>query len=120
VVPRPIPMDKLFDVDVDDAIWEDVGLSESDGVADVPLWLSDDQVRTGIQGILLRDCCDKELKWLRYELSALEEWFQEEWDTLVIAISSTAGMDFMCLDLVIIDPSLCRYPFAFPTCGTKN
>lgn len=93
MVPRPIPMDKLFDLDVDDAIWDDVGLSESDDVADVPLWLSNEQVRTGIRGILLRDRCDEELNRLRYELSVLGEWFQEEWDTLVVAVSTTTGMD---------------------------
>jgi hypothetical protein len=114
-------MDKLFDLDVDDAIWEDIGLSESDGVANVPLWLSDEQVRTGIRGILLRDRCDEELKWLRYELSVLDEWFQEEWDTLVIAMSSTTGMNIMgSWQIAVIDPSLCRCTFAFPTCGTEN
>jgi hypothetical protein len=92
VVPRPIPMDKLFDLDVDDTIWDDVGLRDSDDTAEVPLWLSDDQIRTGIRGILLRDHCDEELKRLRYELSVLGVWFQDEWDTLVLAMSTTTGV----------------------------
>ncbi|KAF9072151.1 hypothetical protein BDP27DRAFT_1418292 [Rhodocollybia butyracea] len=75
VVPRPIGMDKLFDLDVDDAIWDDIGL--------------DEQVRTGIRGILLRDRSVEELQRLRYELSVLGEWFKEEWDTLMFAMSMT-------------------------------
>ena len=92
VVPRPIPIDKLFDLDVDDAIWDDVGLGDSDDLVEVPLWLSDEQVRTGIRGILLRDRSVEELQRLRYELSVLGEWFQEEWDTLMFGMSTTDGM----------------------------
>ncbi|KAF9064830.1 hypothetical protein BDP27DRAFT_1143179, partial [Rhodocollybia butyracea] len=75
----PIPMDKLFDLDVNDAIWDDIGLGDSDDLVEVLLWLSDEQVRTGIRGILLRDRSVEELQRLRYELSVLGEWFQEEW-----------------------------------------
>ncbi|KAF9067812.1 hypothetical protein BDP27DRAFT_1364621 [Rhodocollybia butyracea] len=89
VVPRPILMDKLFDLDDDDAIWDDIGLGDSDDLVEVPLWLSDEQVRTGIGGILLWDCSVDELQCLRYELSVLGEWFQEEWDTLVFGMSTT-------------------------------
>ncbi|KAF9060023.1 hypothetical protein BDP27DRAFT_1237536, partial [Rhodocollybia butyracea] len=92
VVPRPIPMDKLFDLDVDDAIWDDIGLGDSDDLVEVPLWLSDEQVRTGIQGILVRDRSVEELQHLRYELSVLGEWSKEEWDTLMFAMSMTDGM----------------------------
>jgi hypothetical protein len=92
VVLRPIPTKKLFDLDVDDAIWDDIGLGESDNLVDIPLWLSDDQVRTGIRGILLRDRCDEELQRLRYELTVLGEWFEEEWDALAFAMSATGGM----------------------------
>ncbi|KAF9058440.1 hypothetical protein BDP27DRAFT_1372621 [Rhodocollybia butyracea] len=89
VVPHPIPLDKLFDVDVDDAIWDDVGLSDTNSPVEVPPWLSDDQVRTGIRGILLRDRCDEELARLKWKLSVLGEWFGEEWDTVVLAMSTT-------------------------------
>lgn len=92
VAPRVIPMDNLFNLDVDDVIWDDIGLSDSDDSTDIPLWLSDDQVRTGIRGILLRDRCDEELGRLKYELLVLGEWFGEEWDTLALSMSTTDGM----------------------------
>lgn len=92
VVPRSIPMDNLFNLDVDDAIWDDIGLGDSDNLAEVPLWLSDEQVRTGIRGILLWDRCNEELTRLKRELSVLGEWFREEWETVVLAMSTTKGM----------------------------
>ncbi|KAJ3832444.1 hypothetical protein F5878DRAFT_520602, partial [Lentinula raphanica] len=61
VAPRSIPTKELFTLDIDDSIWDDVGLDENTNVFDVPPWLGDDQVRTGIRGILLRDQCDEEL-----------------------------------------------------------
>lgn len=93
VVPRSIPMDNLFNLDVDDAIWDDIGLGDSDNLAEVPLWLSDEQVRTGIRGILLWDRCNEELTRLKRELSVLGEWFREEWETVVLAMSTTKGMN---------------------------
>lgn len=92
VVPRSIPMDNLFNLDVDDAIWDNIGLGDSDNLAEVPLWLSDEQVRTGIRGILLWDQCNEELTRLKRELSVLGEWFREEWETVVLAMSTTKGM----------------------------
>jgi hypothetical protein len=72
-------MSKLFSLDVDDAIWQDIGLDESGDVDEPPLWLCDEMVRKGIQGVLLRDRCDEEFYFLRRERRALHEWFAEEW-----------------------------------------
>ncbi|KAJ3770611.1 hypothetical protein FB446DRAFT_790316 [Lentinula raphanica] len=82
VAPRTIPTKELFTLDVDDSIWDDVGLDETTHMSDVPPWLGDDQVRTGIRGILLRDRCDEELRRLMYEHRVMREWFAEEWTVL--------------------------------------
>ncbi|KAJ3730226.1 hypothetical protein C8R42DRAFT_569213 [Lentinula raphanica] len=92
VAPRPIPMKELFSLDVDDAIWDDCGLEGEDNSVDPPLWLSDEQVRVGIQGILLRDRCDEEMLRLKHEVLVMEEWFSEEWKVVLSAIDSTQGM----------------------------
>ncbi|KAJ3715448.1 hypothetical protein C8R42DRAFT_549560, partial [Lentinula raphanica] len=89
IASRPIPMKELFSLDVDDAIWDDCGLEGDDDSVDPPLWLSDDQVRVGIQGILLRDRCDEELVRLKHEVLMMEEWFSEEWKVVIAGISNT-------------------------------
>ena len=54
VVPQSIQRDGLFRLDVDDDIWQDVGLDdEYDG--GIPLWLGDEGVRLGIQALLQHD-----------------------------------------------------------------
>lgn len=92
MAPRPIPTEELFKLDVNDVIWDDSGLSDCDTGTEVPLWLSDEQVRVGIKGILLQDRCDEELDRLKHELHALGEWFSEEWEVIVCAMSATDGM----------------------------
>ncbi|KAE9387004.1 hypothetical protein BT96DRAFT_747114, partial [Gymnopus androsaceus JB14] len=67
VAPRKIVMKELFSLDVDNSIWDDIGLMDDDDMAEPPLWLCNEHVRTGIQGILLCDHCDEELLWLEYE-----------------------------------------------------
>lgn len=76
--PRPIQRDGLFKLDVDDDIWQDIGLDdEYDG--GVPRWLGDEGVRSGIQALLQHDrCCEEELR-LRKERCNLQLWFMEEW-----------------------------------------
>jgi len=65
-------------LDVDDDIWQDVGLDDEYN-GEVPWWLGDKEVRSGIQAVLQRDrCCEEELR-LRKECCNLQQWFMEEW-----------------------------------------
>jgi hypothetical protein len=84
VVPQSIQRDGLFRLDVDDDIWQDVGLDdEYDG--GIPLWLGDEGVRLGIQALLQHDrCCEEEVR-LRKERCNLQQWFMEEWDCIKAA-----------------------------------
>ncbi|KAF9052548.1 hypothetical protein BDP27DRAFT_1242690, partial [Rhodocollybia butyracea] len=82
VAPEPIPTKRLFDVDVDDAIWQDIRLDNSGDVDNPPLWLCDDKVKKGIQGVLLQDWCNKELWRLKIKQRNLCKWFHEEWQTV--------------------------------------
>ncbi|KAF9065876.1 hypothetical protein BDP27DRAFT_1228343 [Rhodocollybia butyracea] len=68
VAPEQIPMENLFGLDVDDAIWQDVGLDGDGETLNPPLWLCNDKVWNGIKGVLLRDWCDEELCRLANEL----------------------------------------------------
>ncbi|KAJ3747980.1 hypothetical protein DFH05DRAFT_1393313 [Lentinula detonsa] len=72
VPPLPIAVKGLFNLDIDDDIWEDVGLNDDDHEGPPP-WLSSEKVRKGIKGILLRDRSDEELRRLRHEMRAMRE-----------------------------------------------
>ncbi|KIJ59578.1 hypothetical protein HYDPIDRAFT_65682, partial [Hydnomerulius pinastri MD-312] len=58
IVPHYIPREGLFELDVDDDIWQDVGLADDE--VDPPAWLANDRVRAGIRDLLERDRCEEE------------------------------------------------------------
>lgn len=100
VAPDPIPPKRLWQLDVDDGIWQDVGLEDDDDelggqvAGQPPLWLCDEQVRSGIKAMLELDRCDEEDVSLKKERCALQVWFAEEWAVVNLAIQQTSGMRF--------------------------
>ncbi|KAJ7840689.1 hypothetical protein B0H14DRAFT_3457896 [Mycena olivaceomarginata] len=62
LAPRPIPDGELWKLDVDDEIWEDVGLDDDETAQQTtpPLWLCDDGVRAGIKAVLQIDRSNEE------------------------------------------------------------
>ncbi|KAL0571576.1 hypothetical protein V5O48_010382 [Marasmius crinis-equi] len=91
--PRDIPMDKLFTLDVDDEIWEDVGLTDEWDRPDLPPWLVDEDVRTGIRAMLQHDRAKEELARLKVERDAMQWWFAEEWAVVLHALDETTHPD---------------------------
>ncbi|KAJ7773711.1 hypothetical protein DFH07DRAFT_952753 [Mycena maculata] len=78
----------LYKLDVNDIIWQDVGLDEdNDDDTAPPLWLSDDNVRTGIRVMLQKDRCGEEKPRLLQERGHLQIWFAREWKTVCEAIA---------------------------------
>lgn len=78
--PQIIAREGLFKLDVDDDIWQDVGLEDDDYQDLAPArWLSDDRVRKGIPAMLELDRCGEEEERLGRERCSLQEWFTEEW-----------------------------------------
>ena len=76
----PIPRDGLFKLDVDDDIWQDIGLNDdSNGLP--PAWLADEKVCLGIKSLLELRHCEEENHLLK-ERKVLVEWFSEEWNQL--------------------------------------
>ncbi|KAG6904167.1 hypothetical protein DXG01_012127, partial [Tephrocybe rancida] len=76
--PDKIEMKGLFALDVDDAIWQDVGLDEGSNEAPPP-WLANESVRVGIRALLERDRCTEEEHRLRHECRSMRVWLSEEW-----------------------------------------
>ena len=80
ISPLPIPRDGLFKLDVDDDIWQDIGLNDdSNGLP--PAWLADEKVCLGIKSLLELRHCEEENHLLK-ERKVLVEWFSEEWNQL--------------------------------------
>jgi hypothetical protein len=94
ISPQEIIRDGLFKLDIDDEIWQDAGLNDDGDGAQTPLWLSNDGVREGIRHLLELDRCEEEESRLCRERKALQEWFQEEWQTNQVALDS-AGWCFL-------------------------
>ena len=80
VAPSEIQQDGLFKLDVDDDIWQDIGLTdEVDNLQDIPDWLGNEDVRNGIKALLERDRCIEEERRLVQERLSMQQWMQEEW-----------------------------------------
>ncbi|KAJ7687025.1 hypothetical protein B0H17DRAFT_1203874 [Mycena rosella] len=89
IAPNPILAKGIWQLDVDDGIWEDIGLDDDDTEAatEPPPWLCDEQVRSGIKAMLELDRCDEEDVRLKKETCSLREWFPEEWATERVKIN---------------------------------
>ncbi|KAG6824363.1 hypothetical protein H0H92_007097, partial [Tricholoma furcatifolium] len=100
VLPQKIEAKGLFALDVDDAIWQDVGLGIDGADQTPPLWLSNNAVRTGIQALLEYERCLEEDIRLRWEFQNMKTWFFDEWQVLSTALvnAETDGIKY-CLNL---------------------
>ena len=91
MAPLSIEMDGLFKLDVDDDIWQDIGLTDDlDNAFEIPDWLGNEDVRTGIKVMLEYDRCIEEIKRIIHERVCMQEWFSEEWRIVQEAIRITA------------------------------
>ncbi|EIW84546.1 hypothetical protein CONPUDRAFT_51057, partial [Coniophora puteana RWD-64-598 SS2] len=77
VLPHFIKPDGIFELDVDDDIWEDVGLHEDE--PNPPAWLADNNVREGIRHLLAYDRSTEEISRLSHERTRLQEWSLASW-----------------------------------------
>ena len=91
VAPLKIETEGLFELDVDDDIWLDVGIGYDDEGDDTvpPLWLSNEKVRDGIRAMTDRDRCMEEGKRLLNKRYSMQVWFNEEWQVVNAAIDQS-------------------------------
>lgn len=83
IAPLEIKLEGLFKMDIDHSIWHDLGFNDTE--VEVPRWLADESVRTGIRYRLELDRCEEELDRLRFERCGLQEWFMADWQGLQCA-----------------------------------
>jgi hypothetical protein len=86
ICPKSLDSKGLYALDVDDEIWQDVGLDDESCGVELPGWLVDDEVRGGIRAVLEYDRCLEEEHRLVHERRSLQIWFAGEWDLLMNAI----------------------------------
>ncbi|KAJ6591791.1 hypothetical protein DFH09DRAFT_1073649 [Mycena vulgaris] len=79
IAPVPSPAKGIRQLDVDDGIWQDVGLDDNDREPG-------SRVRSGIKAMLELDRCDEEDIWLKKERCSLQVWFAEEWAVVNVAM----------------------------------
>jgi hypothetical protein len=65
MIPKKIPCEGLFSLDVNDEIWQDIGLEDREEGSSVPAWLGNDEVHQGINNVLELDRCIEEEKRLQ-------------------------------------------------------
>ncbi|KAK6987448.1 hypothetical protein R3P38DRAFT_2574747 [Favolaschia claudopus] len=93
IPPAPIDPKVIWGLDVDDEIWQDVGLDEEDDDTEPPLWLKDDTVRSGIRAMLELDRCEEEEVRIFHECRALRYWLAEEWEVVASAMAEADDND---------------------------
>ncbi|KAG6807049.1 hypothetical protein H0H92_008997 [Tricholoma furcatifolium] len=100
LLPQKIEAKGLFALDVDDTIWQDIGLGMDSGDHTPPVWLSNEKAREGIRALLEYDRCLEEDERLRYELRNLRSWCLEEWQVVNAALTNAEinGLQY-CLTL---------------------
>jgi hypothetical protein len=92
VVPEPLKLKGLFEIDIDNPIWYDKGLGNDKDEGTVLRWLGDNAVRSGIVGLLEIDQCKEEALRLKCKHSNMQHWFSEEWDVVRHAHHTAEGL----------------------------
>jgi len=74
IAPLEIEIEGLYQLDVDDDIWQDIGLSDDyDGSSTVPDWLGNEKVWMGIKSLVELEWCEEEQRRLLHERLAMQE-----------------------------------------------
>ncbi|KAG1723154.1 hypothetical protein EDB19DRAFT_1953265 [Suillus lakei] len=86
---HPIGREGIFLLDVDDEIWQDVGLDDN-GMHPLA-WLLDEATRSGIRLQLEVDWCVEEETRVMQERSVMQEWMLAEWDAIQTVLQDAAN-----------------------------
>ncbi|KAG6912236.1 hypothetical protein DXG01_016071, partial [Tephrocybe rancida] len=87
ICPKQLELKGIFDLNVDDTIWEDIGLEDGSPAAPPP-WLANESVHAGIKALLERDRCIEEEVRLRHECCSMRIWLSEEWRIVNLALGT--------------------------------
>ncbi|KAF7295824.1 hypothetical protein HMN09_01125500 [Mycena chlorophos] len=85
IVPEPLNESSVFKLDIDDAIWSEVGLV--DMPADIPEALLNADLRRCINALLVKQRGEEETHRLKREHGHLRIWFSTEWTATLRALA---------------------------------
>jgi hypothetical protein len=88
-MPHSLLTQRLWDLDVDDPIWDDPALYYGD--EDPPLWMYDPVFKAGIRAVIQLDRCEEEDERLKAEMDAFVGWIANRFDILNQAWYDSAG-----------------------------
>lgn len=91
IAPLKINIKELWKLDIDDDIWQDVGLDEN-GEGPVPRWAGHEGTRVSIKALLEVDRCKEEEARLRRERCILQEFAVSEWGAIMAAGKIAKGL----------------------------
>ncbi|KAG1857793.1 hypothetical protein F4604DRAFT_1931288 [Suillus subluteus] len=94
IAPHSISPTGIFQLDVDDDIWQHVGLDGNDMAP--PAWLADENMRAAIKFQLEVDRCNEEGARIMREHCVLQEWTMAEWDALQEAHTHADENEDLC------------------------
>ncbi|KAF9508417.1 hypothetical protein BS47DRAFT_1416606 [Hydnum rufescens UP504] len=80
-VPPELVMEGLFNLDIDQDIWENANMVDFEG-GEIPLWLANKEVWDGIRAAQEVKSCQEELRRCDVEYSNLRAWFVEEYEAV--------------------------------------
>lgn len=105
-IPKEINVDRLFDIDLDESIWEDAGLDLDEGDI-APAWLADNATREGIKAVQMFDRAGEEIVRLCYEFNSLALWLMEELEATQCAqLQSKGGYPWFSTYCIVSNPLL--------------
>lgn len=101
VIPKPVDINGLFDIGVDDAIWEDAGL-DGDVEETPPAWLADEKTREGIKAMLMYERGKEEISRLNLEMQALFASLTEQYLAIEKAVATCTGESTIVIGRVTV------------------
>ncbi|KAF9511788.1 hypothetical protein BS47DRAFT_1363554 [Hydnum rufescens UP504] len=100
-VPLELVMEGLFNLDVDQDIWENADMVDFEG-GEIPLWLANKEVRDGIRAAQEVKSCQEELHQCDVEYSNLHTWFVEEYEAVHNVFKFSNGLIIMSTKMMMM------------------
>ena len=90
VIPSQLPIERLWDLDVDDDLWTDLA-RDGQYQDDAPRWLYDQPTKQGIRAMLDLQRSEEELERLNHERGVMSTWLRGQGERLRLASHIAQG-----------------------------
>jgi hypothetical protein len=101
-----INMDHIWELDVDDPIWQDVEVQDDEEFS-IPDWIGDELTCQAICNRVENQCCEEELLRIQIEVKNLQTWLAEEWNILALGMTAETP-EYMAYQMEVEQQRLLR------------